>query len=238
MEFKNPGKIDEQIDFTNFEGFNKGDELTERRLNSLLIQNTEYERQSQIYSSEREKVEAELMKNPLSPERVFSYFGLLLGTFLTAVFFLEISPPHISAGQITVLLLINTIPALIGYLSGKIVGKWVSHLEKSPWRTMMAVMPFLGLLWGSLSVGTFMFLVGIAVCILGNLTFSDPAFITGVIYSAITGGTVGTVVLPVFAVFHRLLKRGDKMDRKNFLPIAFGITFVVSAFIGPFVRLF
>jgi len=37
--------------------------------------------------------------------------------------------------------------------------------------------------------------------------------------------------LPALAIFHRSLKKGDQFDRKHFLPVGFGIIFIICAFI-------
>ncbi len=79
---------------------------------------------------------------------------------------------------------------------------------------MMLALPLVGVFWGILIGGA----GGVIVLVVG-------AFL-----GAVIGAAVGGVVLPTFVLFHRLLKRGDLIDRKHFLPLAFGITFVISAF--------
>ena len=63
-----------------------GPEVRER-LNILIRKNAEYERQSTLFSSEREQLDAELMQHPMSVERTFASFGLLLGSLPPATFF-------------------------------------------------------------------------------------------------------------------------------------------------------
>jgi hypothetical protein len=55
-------------------------------------------------------------------------------------------------------------------------------------------------------------------------------FGVGAFFGAMVGSLVGSVALPFFSIFHRLLKRGDKIESKHFLPLAFGIAFIISAF--------
>jgi hypothetical protein len=76
-------------------------------------------------------------------------------------------------------------------------------------------MPFLGWFWGMIAGGS----GGIVILIVG-------AF-----FGAVIGGLVGLFALPVFTIFHRLLKKGELIDRRHFLPLAFGITFIVCGFI-------
>jgi hypothetical protein len=56
-------------------------------------------------------------------------------------------------------------------------------------------------------------------------------FLVGAFFGAFVGGTVGAVALPAFAVFHRVLKRGDVMEYKHFLPLALGVTLTICSFI-------
>ena len=134
-------------------------------------------------------------------------------------FFLKVltNPGNISENfwQIGVFAIVNLIAAVVGYFSGKVVGKLVGELEKMSWTSMLLILPFLGLLWGILAGGA------------GGIII----FIVGAIFGAAIGGAVGAAALPAFTVFHRLLKKGDLIEGRQFLPIAFGVTFVICAFI-------
>jgi hypothetical protein len=194
-------------------------ELIEQRLDTLQFLNAKTARRKMIFRSEQEKVEAALMKNPLSVENSFAYFGLLLGIFPPAAMFTRfLIDARIFRSEgfwiIGILLIVNLITALVGFFSGKFIGKIVSELEQTSWDKMILALPFVGVLWG--------FMTGSA----GGVII----FVIGAFFGAILGAMVGGFALPVFAVFHRLLKRGDNIDRKHFLPVAFGITFVISAF--------
>jgi hypothetical protein len=161
-----------------------------------------------------------MMRHPLSAEKSFAYFGLLLGIFTPSAMFIKF---FFGAGNfrsrdfwiLGVIAIINLIAAIVGYFSGKLIAKIVVELEKLSWLSMILTVPFIGILWGILAGGA----GGVIV------------FIFGAFFGAFLGASVGSIALPVFAVFHRLLKKGDKFDRRYFLPIAFGITFVISAFI-------
>lgn len=80
---------------------------------------------------------------------------------------------------------------------------------------MLLALPFVGILWGILAGGA------------GGIII----FVVGAVFGAMLGAAVGSVALPVFAIFHRLLKTGEFIDRRQFLPLAFGITLIISAFI-------
>jgi hypothetical protein len=55
--------------------------------------------------------------------------------------------------------------------------------------------------------------------------------VIGAFFGAFLGAAVGSVALPTFTIFHRLLKKGDKLDSQHFLPLAFGVTLIICAFI-------
>jgi len=181
-----------------------------------LAINAETARQKAMYRTDREKLEAELMKKPLGLEQTFAYFGLLLGAFPPAAMFIRVAVDGKLDGWVFgVMFIINLISAVVGFFSGKLVGKAIRALEKMNWLSMILLLPFLGLLWGMASGGA----GGIIV------------FVFGAIFGAILGGIVGGVALPVFTIFHRLLKKGESIELKHFLPVAFGVTFIICGFI-------
>lgn len=196
------------------------DEITLRSLDTLLALNAETSREKAMFRSEREKMEAALMKNPLTEKQAFAYFGLLLGTFPPAAFFARILTDAGSLhGEdywlIGVMAIVNLISAIVGYFSGRLIGKIAASLEKSSWTKMLLVLPFVGILWGIMAGGA------------GGIII----FVFGAVFGAFLGAAVGSVALPIFTIFHRLLKTGDVIDRRQFLPLAFGITLIISAFI-------
>ncbi len=185
-------------------------------MNTLLALNAETARQKAMFRSDREKLEAELMKNPLTLEKTFSYFGLLLGAFPPAALFLRFAfEGKVEGWVFGVMLIINLISAVVGFFSGKIVARLIRHLENNSWSAMLLALPFIGLLWGGVSGAA----GGIVV------------FIFGAFFGAILGGMVGSVALPLFTIFHRLLKKGESIELKHFLPLAFGVTFIICGFI-------
>jgi len=196
------------------------DELTQKRIDALLAINSQTAREKSLFRSEQEKTAAALMENPLSIEKTFAYFGLLLGVFPPLAMFIKFfSEKGIFRSEdfwiIGVVAIINLISAIVGYFSGRLVGKIVFELEKLSWTKMILALPFIGIFWGILAGGA----GGIIV------------FVVGAIFGAMLGGAVGGIALPAFTLFHRLMKKGDKLDRKHFLPIGFGIVLIISAFI-------
>ena len=200
--------------------YQRDSEIVRQRLDYLLAVNAETARQKAMFQSDKEKLEADLMKNPLNSEKTYAYFGLLLGTFPPAAFFTKFAiDSRIALGEeawiFGVLFIVNLISAVVGYFSGKLIAKSVREVEKYSWRSMFLVLPFIGMFWGMLSGGA-----GGAIVL-----------IFGAFFGAILGALVGGIALPTFTVFHRLLKRGDAIELQHFLPLAFGITFAICSFI-------
>lgn len=159
------------------------------------------------------------MKNPLSAEQAFSYFGLMIGLIPPLAVLLKImfeSPDNGDKAAVLIFgLVVTIITTIVGYFSGKKVGKIVTKLENLSWSSMILLTPLIGLLWG--------FITGSA----GGIV----VFLIGALFGGIIGGTVGFVVLPLFTIFHRWLKKGEFIENKHFLPLAFGIIFSICAFI-------
>lgn len=160
------------------------------------------------------------MANPLTFEKSFAYFGLLLGTFPPLAFFIGffMNSGGFRTDRIWIfglLAVVNLLTAIVGFFSGKIVGKWMRELDKHPLGAVLPLAPFIGILWGAVSGGA------------GGLII----FVFGAIIGAFFGGAVGSVALPIFIIFHRWLKKGEMIDRRHFLPVAFGIIFTICAFI-------
>jgi MFS family permease len=195
------------------------DEIARQRLNTLLAVNAETAREKSLFSTEKEKLEAELMKNPLTTEKSFAYFGILLGTFPPAAFFIRIfsdmrTPRGEDVWILGVAAIVILISSTVGFFSGKLIGRIVRESEKMSWLQMMLLLPFVGILWGILSGGA------------GGIII----FIVGAVFGALVGASVGMFALPLFTILHRLLKCGDRIEKKHFLPLAFGVTFIISAF--------
>jgi hypothetical protein len=168
-----------------------------------------------LYRTHLEEVEAALIKNPLTVKKAFAYFGLMLGTFPPASIFLKIVQNNAEPGLVALFFFVNFICAVVGYFSGKLVGKMVLDMEHYSWNTMLLTLPFIGGFWGIITGGA------------GGLLI----FIIGAFFGAAIAAAVGSIAVPAMAIFHRLLKRGELIERNQFIPIAFGITFIISAFI-------
>lgn len=187
--------------------------------------NAEIEREKTAFRTEREGFEVELMKNPLATEKAMAYFGAMLGLFppfamFSRFVFENFKNPNNSDDfwMIPLLLFVNLVCTIVGYFSGKLVGKIVVELEKYSWTAMLLAMPFIGVLWGVIT--------GAA----GGIFI----FVIGAVFGAIVAAIVGSAALPVFTVLHRLMKKGDFIEEKHFFPIALGISCIITALILGF----
>ena len=192
---------------------------TAARLEMLLAENAKFaELESRSSSIDFAQQEA-LIKNPVDTEMALAILGLLTGSIpTTAIFFKIISDINDieAAGVLAILLLVSVaVTAAAGFYSGKLVGRILSDLEKKPWIVMLAALPFIGAVWGLLS--------GAAG---GFILFGFGALLGGSI-----GSLVGAAVLFAFGILHRVLKKGDSIERGQFLPVALGITAAIAAFI-------
>lgn len=173
-----------------------------------------------MFRTEQEMLEAELMEHPISTDKAFPYFGLMLGIFppaaIFARFFME--PGNVRNEDLWifgVLSLVNLVTAITGYFSGKLVAKMVTKIENFSWLTMIFLLPLIGILWGIMSGGA------------GGIII----LVVGAIFGATLGAAVGSLALPLFTIFHRLLKKGEMIEFRHFLPLSLGITFTICAFI-------
>ncbi len=219
MEYGNTQTAARQINHASFADFDGDSELARQRLDLLLEANAEIVREKSTFIFEREELEASLMKNPLSVEKTFARLGLLLGVFPpTALFTRFFIDSRIFQGEdvwiLGIAAIVTLVSTVVGYFSGKLIGNIVFELEKMSWSKMLTALPFVGIFWGIMAGGAG-----------GIIIFGIGAF-----FGAVVGGLVGGAALPIFSIFHRLLKRDDKMENKHFLPLAFGIAFIISAF--------
>ncbi|MEJ7846536.1 MAG: hypothetical protein WKF92_00430 [Pyrinomonadaceae bacterium] len=188
------------------------------RLDQLLAANAEIARRKSLNISGLHERKAAVMIHPVSLERSFAYFGLMLGSLPPAsIIWAIFSPSGIADGNwlIGLMLAANILTAIAGYLSGKLVSDCVRQIRDFPLWTQFALLPLIGLSWGAISGG-----IG------GALILIYGGFI-----GALFGGAVGLTALPLFVILHRSLSYADTIERKHFLPIASGITLTICGFI-------
>ena len=74
-------------------------------------------------------------------------------------------------------------------------------------------------------------LIGLAWGMLSGAAGGAVILLIGSILGAIIGGVVGAVTVPIMIGLHTLMRAGDFIEAKHFLPIAFGITLPVCALV-------
>lgn len=220
MDQRNTATLNRQSAVNLNEFGSQDTELVYRRLNNLLELNAKPAHEKVFHKSAQEKLESEMMRHPLDTKKVFAYFGLLLGTFAPASIFAKfiIESHQLRTDDLWILgvmLIMNLLSASVGCFSGKLIGQMVSEVEKYSWLKMLLLLPFIGIIWGIMAGGA----GGVIV------------FLFGALVGAMFGALVGAVAVPLFAVFHRLLKTGEMIEMKHFLPVAFGVVLTICAYI-------
>lgn len=172
-----------------------------------------------MYRSDRERREAVLLTNPVAMEAAYSQFGLFLGLFPTTAIFLQIFR-DIGSLQHSPLLAFLFILAIAGTaVAGVLTGGIAARAARSAFRyratVAVSLLPLIGLVWGLVSGA------------LGGIFI----FGIGAFFGAIFGALIGTAAVPVFAIIHNFLRRGDAIEKSRLLPVTIGIALTVSAFI-------
>jgi hypothetical protein len=194
--------------------------IGEQRLAELLKVNAETARDKALYRTDRERTEASSMSSPIDSNKVFAYFGLTIGTLPPFALAFKIIGEGITDEPVAGLFLALLAAAGIatgsmGYALGRVVPSALSYAEQFRVPNRIAFLAMVGFAWGAVSGAV------------GGLLL----FVIGSIFAALAGGLVGAVALPILAAFHSALRRGELIEMKHFLPIAFGITLTLCAFI-------
>jgi len=196
---------------------NNADRAVEQRLAELLRINAESAAERALFRSDRERLEASVMVNPLSSKEVYSYFGYLIGTLPPAGIALKLSFTAEPMAGLFVILIATAgiIAGLVGYATGKYIPAAIASVKNFSLPNRIALLSLIGLVWGAVAgaVGGLFLLV------------------VGAIFAAIVGGIIGAGTLPILVAAHQAVRRGDLMEMRHFLPIGFGITFTLCALI-------
>lgn len=184
-------------------------------LESLLAANAEIERN---LASGRDENLSRAFRTPLDREAVFSNFGLMLGIFPPATFFLTFlfySAPRANPLAVILVILANTGTALAGRKFGKVVARMVNYADQQPLGANLMLTVLIGALWGMVAGG------------FGGLFL----FLVGSIFGAIIGGAVGAVALPAFLIPYKVVQQDGSVGLSHFLPMSVGVTTIICAFI-------
>lgn len=158
------------------------------------------------------------MRSPVAAKDAYAYFGLLLGLLPPAAIFgkaVKYGLNENAAAVFAFCLLMNLTCAFVGKYIAGVFASTFTNLERKSWTKMLVLSSLLGFCWAIIT--------GAA----GGAIF----FGVGAIFGMICAVPVGVAAFPAFAALHRILERGEEIEWKHFLPLAFGISTAVSAFI-------
>lgn len=197
---------------------------TGARLNWLLDANEEERQHRALFRRTADEEQMLMMRRPVSTEKAYMLFGLLLGALPPAAIFTQILGYGVDgaarrmgadAGLFLLCLLMNIVCCLMGSYMGSKMSQMVKAMEHDSWTKLLVMSPLVGGIWGA-STGA-----------LGGVFF----FGIGAFFGAIIAACVGAVAFALFTPLHRLLARGGMMETRQFLPLACGITLTISALI-------
>lgn len=216
MAITDPLNIYDQLDRSNT------DDAIAHNLDVLYEANAKIAQKRSFYPTRESEITAASLSLKLDFKQTYAYLGLMLGVFppasLFALFIAESNAPS-EIWLVALLMGVNTVTGFVGYFFGKVVGSLLHDRDNRSLTYYTFFLPFLGLLWGAIAGavgGVFLFIIG--------------AF-----FGAILGGAVGMVALPAFYAMHRLLKHGEYLELKYFLPVATGIVYSISAVILSYI---
>lgn len=161
-----------------------------------------------------------MMRRPLSVERAYARFGLLLGLFPPAAIFYrlftdEVTRPVFQLGFFLLLLAMNVACCFAGrFIASKLSGLG-ERVEGDAWMGMLAMPLVIGLIWG----------VGAGA--LGGFIF----FGIGSIFGALFAAPVGIIAFALFMPLHRLFSHGGMIEASRLWPLASGVAMTITALI-------
>lgn len=216
MEIPDPLNIYDQLDG------NDTDEAVANNLNVLLAANAKLAQKKSFYPTRDSETAVSSLSLKLDFKTTYAYLGAMLGIFppasLFALFVTESRAPN-EIWLVALLIGVNAVTAFVGYWFGKVVGNLLYDRDNRSLTFYIFFLPLLGFIWGAIAGaagGVFLFVIG--------------AF-----FGSIIGGAVGMLALPAFYALHRLLKHGEYLELKYFLPIATGIVYSISAVILSYI---
>jgi hypothetical protein len=156
------------------------------------------------------------MRRPVSTERAFARFGMLLGMLPPAAIFLRVALLfHFSMVFGLIFLPMLLVCALMGRRMGTVAGRTFDESERGSWcRTLIDALED-AFIWAA-ATGT-----------AGGMIF----FGIGAFFGFISALPVAMLAFALFAPLHRLLARDGMIEARHLAPLAWGINLTISALI-------
>ncbi len=189
---------------------------TDSRLNMILAAQAELKASrtpdGELYAA----AAAAAIKDPVTTEGAFRWFGLAIGTFGPMAIFTKL----ISSGSaeplfIVLAALANITTAAAGFLSGEHIGRLVTEIRRMPLPATVVMTPLLGMVWGIISGG------------LGGAFF----WLFGAIPAAVAGGIFGAAAISIFTPLFAFASYTGVIERNRLVPLIIGTVFTLCAFI-------
>jgi hypothetical protein len=181
----------------------------------LLAENEREAKRRLLFRNYLEEEEMLLMHRPISTEKAFALFGMLLGMLPPAAIFLKILPSTLASGLFVLFLIMNLVCCFVGRWMGAWAGRWLGSKGNASWAWTVFASLVAGVVWGVVTGGA------------GGL----PAFGIGAIFGAVCAMIVAIVAFPLFALLHRPLTCGGMIEARHLWPLACGVVTLISALI-------
>ena len=169
-----------------------------------------------------EQTKLALLKNPIEARIAWAQFGWLLGIVPPAAIFLKFFNYGFYDGYhprgygfAAVLLAMNLLSGYAGRGVAKGMSRTLVECESGAWTLLLVLLPLMGLSWGMVT-GAF-----------GGLLL----FGVGAIAGAAIAMPIGATAFLCFGILHRLISRAGFLERRYFLPLAWGICLTIAAFV-------
>lgn len=164
-----------------------------------------------------------MMRRPLSIERAYALFGLLLGTLPPAAIFYKVFGDAVARhnfqwGLFLLLLAMNVVCGIMGRFIGSKLTRMAAAIEAASDNHFIRVLfiPFLiGMIWGA------------ATGAAGGLIFVG----IGAIFGAMFAIPVGILAFALFRPLHRWLAHGGMIETSQLWPLACGVVLTITALI-------
>lgn len=174
--------------------------------------------------AEAEWEHAASMRNPVTTEEAYAWFGTFLGLFPPFAIFASIIAGGMdsrsnleNSGLFWILLLMamNAVCCFVGRKFGRVLGRTLGDPRAHGWFWYVVLSLLLGVAWATVTGGA-----GGAV-----------GFGIGAIFGIACALPVALTTFPVFAVLHRIQSHGGMIEERDLWPMALGIPLATAALI-------